>query len=194
MEKWCKRMTLGKKISILRKNLGITQIDFAEALDLHIASIRKYEADKMKPKTEHIEKIASILNVNPYYLRTNNIYQYKKSDDIFSVILLLSKMQLVNMSINKKDEICIEPNNNIFLNRVTSKFVFNQTDKQSEKYKLLKEYILLNRKLVEIRDDMYSVVSATTQNLLENNINVIQNDIDVLEVKLLQLKINKKGK
>ena len=185
-------MTIGEKIKYLRNRLNITQSSLANKANIHPVSIRKYETNKMIPQPTQIEKLAKALKINPYYLCTNNIYQYKKSDDIFSVILLLSKMQLVNMYVNKEDEICIEPNNNIFLNRATGKFVFNQTDKQSEKYKLLKEYIILNRNFVEIRDDISSVVSATTKNLLENKINVIQNDIDVLELRLLQLEINKK--
>lgn len=187
-------MTIGEKIKYLRTNIGITGEELANITGINHSLIKKYETNRVVPKQNQIEIIAKALKINPNAILGNNIYQYKKSDDIFSVILLLSKMQLVNMSINKEDEICIEPNNNIFLNRATGKFVFNQTDKQSEKYKLLKEYIILNRTLVEVRDDISSVVSATSKNLLENSIMNIQNDIDVLELRLLQLEINKKGK
>lgn len=110
-------MTVGKRISKLRKNLNITQSDLAEILNVHIASIKKYEADKMMPKKEHLEKIASVLNVSPYVISKND-YELKLETigDLYSIIIFLYNSNLIKF--NKTND-----NINIELNSVVSKLL-----------------------------------------------------------------------
>lgn len=58
-------MTLGEKIKFYRTNRGLTQKQLGDMTGIHEVSIRKYELDKITPKKEQLEKIASLLNV-PY--------------------------------------------------------------------------------------------------------------------------------
>ena len=88
-------MTIGEKIKYLRTNIGITGEELANITGINHSLIKKYETNRVVPKQNQIEIIAKALKINPNAILGNNIYQYKKSDDIFSVILLLSKMQLV---------------------------------------------------------------------------------------------------
>lgn len=110
-------MTVGKRISKLRKNLNITQSDLAEILNVHIASIKKYEADKMMPKKEHLEKIASVLNVSPYVISKND-YELKLETigDLYSIVIFLYNSNLIKF--NKTND-----NINIELNSVVSKLL-----------------------------------------------------------------------
>lgn len=54
-------MTLGEKIKFYRNSRGMTQKYLGALTEIHEVSIRKYEADKIVPKREQLEKIASAL-------------------------------------------------------------------------------------------------------------------------------------
>lgn len=191
-------MTTGKKISILRKNLGITQIDFAEALDLHIASIRKYEADKMKPKTEHIEKIASILNVNPYILSKEEFsLKIKTLGDLYTVIFELYKSGIICLFIKNSNEVYIKINKqfNHLLNIITRTndvtstisslqllISFNEKIKLTNKYEIFTKWAIQSQELLDFKNNLYD-----SNNLMaKKTIQEYQYKIDVLELTLQQ--------
>lgn len=104
-------MTVGKRISKLRKNLKLTQDDLAKIINVHIGSIKKYEADKMKPKKEHLEKIASVLNVRPYVLLENN-YEFilETYGDLYGLFIILSEIGLVSFSLCNTDVVKLQFN------------------------------------------------------------------------------------
>lgn len=54
-------MTMGEKIKAHRSYLGLTQKQLGELTGIHEVAIRRYELDKVKPRTDHLEKIASVL-------------------------------------------------------------------------------------------------------------------------------------
>jgi transcriptional regulator with XRE-family HTH domain len=58
-------MTLGEKIKFHRSMKGLTQKQLGNMTGIHEVTIRKYEADKMTPKKEQLEKISECLSV-PY--------------------------------------------------------------------------------------------------------------------------------
>ena len=58
-------MTLGEKIKLHRTMKGLTQKQLGEMTGIHEVSIRKYEADRMIPKKEQLEKLSECLGV-PY--------------------------------------------------------------------------------------------------------------------------------
>ena len=58
-------MTIGEKIKHYRKLSGMTQSELAERSGIHPVTIRKYETNKLIPKTEQIIKIANALGVLP---------------------------------------------------------------------------------------------------------------------------------
>ena len=56
-------MTLGEKIKHYRSVKGLTQKQLGEMAGIHEVTIRKYEANKISPKRDQLESIASCLGV-----------------------------------------------------------------------------------------------------------------------------------
>ena len=56
-------MTLGEKIKHHRSVKGLTQKQLGEMAGIHEVTIRKYEANKISPKRDQLESIASCLGV-----------------------------------------------------------------------------------------------------------------------------------
>jgi len=56
---------LGRKILKLRKRRGLTQEQLAEETGLSQSAIRSYELGDRNPKSQHLEKIAQVLDVRP---------------------------------------------------------------------------------------------------------------------------------
>ncbi len=59
---------LGNKIALKRKNLGMTQIEFAEQLSVTRQTVSRWEAGTVMPDIDKIPDIASILGVSCDYL------------------------------------------------------------------------------------------------------------------------------
>lgn len=108
-------MTIGKKISFLRKRLKITQEDLAERTGIHVVSIRRYENDKMIPKEAQVEKIANVLNVRPYVLSESNLnFNIETDGDLYSLFISLYKSGLITFKkANDGNNVDIEINDNI---------------------------------------------------------------------------------
>ena len=64
---------LGKKIAAKRKDLGMTQIEFAERLCVTRQTVSRWESGTVYPDIEKIGDIASILNVSCDYLLKDEI-------------------------------------------------------------------------------------------------------------------------
>ncbi|MEW6283593.1 MAG: helix-turn-helix transcriptional regulator [Candidatus Eremiobacterota bacterium] len=56
-------MSLGKTVSRLRKEKGWTQIQLAEALDMHPNHINRVEKDRIRPRVKTLERMAQALGV-----------------------------------------------------------------------------------------------------------------------------------
>ncbi len=59
---------MGNKIAAKRKDLGMTQIDFAEKLSVTRQTVSRWEAGTVMPDIEKIPDIASVLGVSCDYL------------------------------------------------------------------------------------------------------------------------------
>lgn len=57
---------LGYNIKRLRKSKNLSQMDFAEQIDMHFTFISDIENGKKWVSPETVAKIASLLNVEPY--------------------------------------------------------------------------------------------------------------------------------
>ena len=55
---------LGNKIATKRKDLGMTQIDFAEKLNVTRQTVSRWEAGTVMPDIEKIPDIAAVLDVS----------------------------------------------------------------------------------------------------------------------------------
>lgn len=61
-------MTLGERITTLRKEKGLNQIEFAAKLIIDKSTIAKYETDKILPSVPMLIKIAQFFEVSTDYL------------------------------------------------------------------------------------------------------------------------------
>ena len=57
-------MTTGKNIKKIRKEKGLTQKQLAVLIGVNQWSVNNWERGKIEPKIKHLEKIASVLNVD----------------------------------------------------------------------------------------------------------------------------------
>lgn len=64
---------LGNKIARKRKDLGMTQIDFAEKLSVTRQTVSRWEAGTVLPDIDKISDIADILNVSCDYLLKDDL-------------------------------------------------------------------------------------------------------------------------
>lgn len=61
-------MSLPTRLITLRKDKGFTQQQMAEAIGIHVNSVKKYEAGQAQPSLEGLKKIALALHVSTDFL------------------------------------------------------------------------------------------------------------------------------
>lgn len=65
-------LSFGKRISILRKELGLSQTELANKLNTSVSVVSRYELDKMTPSVDTAKKLAKLLNTSVGYLLGEN--------------------------------------------------------------------------------------------------------------------------
>jgi transcriptional regulator with XRE-family HTH domain len=65
-------ITFGKKIAILRKDLGLSQTELAKKLNTSVSVISRYERDEMVPSIDTAKKLADFLESTVAYLLGEN--------------------------------------------------------------------------------------------------------------------------
>ena len=61
-------MSLSTRLITLRKDKGLTQQQMAEAIGIHVNSLKKYEAGQAQPSLDALKKIALALHVSTDFL------------------------------------------------------------------------------------------------------------------------------
>lgn len=84
---------MGARISSKRKNMGITQEQLAEKMDVSIQMISNLELGKKAIRPENLVKLCSILNVSTDYILTGKISEYE-SNTLSEKILKLNKSDI----------------------------------------------------------------------------------------------------
>lgn len=64
-KKYKRELTTGEKIKNIRIKKGLTQSELSDETGIHKMLISKYETNKVIPKTENIDKICKVLNIDP---------------------------------------------------------------------------------------------------------------------------------
>ena len=64
---------MGNKIAAKRKDLGMTQIDFAEKLNVTRQTVSRWEAGTVMPDIEKIPDIAAVLGVSCDFLLKDDV-------------------------------------------------------------------------------------------------------------------------
>ena len=57
-------MSIAQRIAALRKEKGLTQQALADAIELHITQVKRYEAGSSAPSLEALKKMAKTLRVS----------------------------------------------------------------------------------------------------------------------------------
>jgi transcriptional regulator with XRE-family HTH domain len=65
-------ITFGKKIAMLRKDLGLSQTELAKKLNTSVSVISRYERDEMTPSIDTAKKLAELLESTVAYLLGEN--------------------------------------------------------------------------------------------------------------------------
>ncbi len=78
---------IGTQIKTLRKAIGISQKDFAKKLNIPISTYSNYENNNREPDSETLIKIATALNVSPYYLIAHSHPGIVDHEDFFKTYI-----------------------------------------------------------------------------------------------------------
>ena len=90
---------LGSKIAQKRKDLGLTQTDFAEKLNVTRQTVSRWEAGTVLPDIDKIPDIALILDVScDYLLKDENEEERQNATDAISRLLMDVKGKPVELS------------------------------------------------------------------------------------------------
>ncbi|MBR0375149.1 MAG: helix-turn-helix transcriptional regulator [Firmicutes bacterium] len=84
---------LGNKIARKRKELGLTQIEFAERLSVTRQTVSRWEAGSVMPDIDKIADIASILDVSCDYLLKDEVGDESGAADRPAVSRLLQSLE-----------------------------------------------------------------------------------------------------
>ncbi len=77
-------MSTGKRLKMLREDLGLKQDSLADLLNVNRASISLYESDKRKPSQKILMKYAEIFDVSTDYILGNS-RNLKKGEDYATI-------------------------------------------------------------------------------------------------------------
>jgi len=84
-------MSLRKRLIDLRKEQGLTQQQMAEAIGIHVNSLKKYEAGQAQPSLDALKKIALALHVSTDFLLFDE-HERGPSDDLALQLEAISQM------------------------------------------------------------------------------------------------------
>jgi transcriptional regulator with XRE-family HTH domain len=93
-------MTFGQKVSKIRKEKKLSQIDVANAVGVSRDAISKYERDDIIPSVENAKKIAKILNVSLDYLVSDEDKQ-----DVLDIDMINRIKEIQNLNKDDKNTI-----------------------------------------------------------------------------------------
>lgn len=65
-------ISFGKKIALLRKDLGLSQTELAKKINTSVSVISRYERDEMAPSIDTAKKLADVLGSTVGYLLGEN--------------------------------------------------------------------------------------------------------------------------
>ena len=110
-------MSIGERISELRKQQKISQVQLAKALDVSRQAISKWENDQTAPDTINLIRMADILNTDTEYLATGKHAALKEPPSVITVV------QKVDHVVEKIVEKPVEVEKIIEVERIVEKVV-----------------------------------------------------------------------
>lgn len=84
-------MSIGERISVLRKEQNLSQGQLAEYLGISRQAISKWENDQTSPDTMKLIQLADLLNTEVEYLATGNKPVYESAPIVVNVVEKVDK-------------------------------------------------------------------------------------------------------
>lgn len=79
-------MSIGERITVLRKEQNISQAQLAKSLDVSRQAVSKWENDTAAPDTLKLIQLAEVLNTEVEYLATGNKPVYEPAPLVVNVV------------------------------------------------------------------------------------------------------------
>lgn len=98
-------MSLGSRIRSLRKELGLTQNEFAAKLGIHGRQLSRYEVDVNKPSIDILIKIADLCEISLDYLGYGKDRKLSKRSRIDDKDLLEIVRRIDRLKKNQRDKV-----------------------------------------------------------------------------------------
>lgn len=111
------KMSIGERISYLRKQQNISQFQLAKALGVSRQAVSKWENDQTSPDTLNLIKLADLLGTDSEYIATGNHSKVESPSRIVTVV------QKVDNVIEKVVEKPVEVEKIVEVERVVEKVV-----------------------------------------------------------------------
>lgn len=87
-------LSFGKKIMLLRKHHNLTQKKLAERLRWGLATITRYEADRMDPSASNLIALSNIFNVSIDYLLKDDENLIFDDKELIKITKQIDKLSL----------------------------------------------------------------------------------------------------
>jgi len=117
--------SFGERLRQTRKQAGLTQQELAKLAGVATRSISQYETDSMQPRSETIQVLAKVLNVNPIWLaasapqpaQNNQLLQYEVDQlAVLSAALPKSKIAFLH-GLSVEHNVSVGQILNLFIDR-----------------------------------------------------------------------------
>lgn len=94
-------MSIGERISVLRKEQNISQVQLAKALDVSRQAVSKWENDQTSPDTLKLIQLAEVLNTEVEYLATGVKPVYEPTPIVVNMVKTVDKVVEVEKIVEK---------------------------------------------------------------------------------------------
>ena len=94
-------MSIGERISDLRREKKLSQGQLAEALDVSRQAVSKWENDQSSPDTLHLVKLADVLDTEVAYLATGVKPVYEEAPIVVNMVKKVDKVVEVEKVVEK---------------------------------------------------------------------------------------------
>lgn len=94
-------MSIGERISILRKEQNISQVQLARLLDVSRQAVSKWENDLASPDTVKLIQLADVLNTDVEYLATGKHSVIKAPPQVITMVRPVEKIVEVPKVVEK---------------------------------------------------------------------------------------------
>lgn len=85
-------MSLGERISQLRQENNISQLQLAQSLDVSRQAVSKWENDQSSPDTIHLIQLADILNTDIEFLATGRRTYFRRPPQVITTVKTVEKV------------------------------------------------------------------------------------------------------